>query len=215
MKSIEQLFAKNKVVPVVVINDIERAVPLAETLLLAGIDNMEITLRTENALDIIRKIKQSLPEMTIGAGTILTAEHFTDARDAGAEFIISPGFTNELLEKGQKDATKVRYIPGICTPSQAMDAANAGFNYVKFFPAEPYNAYNVIKALSSPLPHIKFCPTGGITVENMGKYLELPNIFAVGLSSIVDAKLIANGDFTEIRTRAEEAVKIADVISNK
>lgn len=213
--SIGNMFLNNKIVPVVVIDDVEKAIPLAETLLECGIDNMEVTLRTAGALDVIRKVSQNVPEMIIGAGTILTPEHFADARDAGAKYIISPGVTNELLEKGKKNVTKVRFIPGICTPSQAMDAANAGFNYVKFFPAEPYNAYNVIKALSSPLPHVKFCPTGGITTENMAKYLELPNIFAVGLSSIVEGKLIASGDFAEIRRRCEEAVKIAKSITTK
>jgi 2-dehydro-3-deoxyphosphogluconate aldolase/(4S)-4-hydroxy-2-oxoglutarate aldolase len=210
MKSIEQLFAQNKIVPVVVINDVEKALPLAETLLECGINNMEITLRTPNALDCMRRIEQNLPDMVVGAGTILTPEHFSDALDAGAKYIISPGLTTELLNKGKANATKVRFIPGVCTPSQAMEAAAAGLNYVKFFPAEAYNAYNVIKALASPLPHIKFCPTGGITIENMAKYLELPNIFAVGLSSIVDAKLIAAGDFAEIRTRCEEAVAIVN-----
>lgn len=212
MKILEQLFAHNKIVPVVVINDADKVLPLAETLLSCGINNMEITLRTSGALDAIRRVSQNLPDMVVGAGTILTPEHFTDASDAGAKYIISPGITNELIEKGKSNATKVRFIPGICTPSQAMDAANAGFNYVKFFPAEAYNAYNVIKALSSPLPHIKFCPTGGITVDNMGKYLELPNIFAVGLSSIVESKLIESGDFTEIRRRCEDAVAVVNKI---
>ncbi len=210
MKSMEQVFATNKIVPVVVINDVEAAVPLAQTLLAAGINNMEITLRTPNALEIIRKVSKEVPEMMVGAGTILTPENFEAAKKAGSEYIISPGLTSELLENAKLHAQEVRFIPGICTPSQAMDAANAGFNYVKFFPAEPYNAYNVIKALASPFPHIKFCPTGGVTVDNMKKYLELPNIFAVGLSSIVEAKLIAAHDFNEIRRRCDEAVAIVN-----
>lgn len=204
----EKLFENNRIVPVVVINDVDKAVKLAETLLECGINNMEVTLRTPNSLDIIRRISQNIPEMVVGAGTILCKEQFSDAMDAGAKFIISPGITNELSSYAQSHISKVHYIPGICTPSQAMEAANAGFKHVKFFPAEAYNAYNVIKALASPLPHIKFCPTGGITIENMGKYLELSNIFAIGLSSVVDAKLIEVGDFAEIRKRCEYAVNI-------
>lgn len=204
----EKLFETNRIVPVVIINDADKAVKLAETLLESGINNMEVTLRTPHALDVIRRVSQNVPDMVIGAGTILYKEQFSDATDAGAKFIISPGITNELLIHAQSHISKVNYIPGICTPSQAMEAANAGFSHVKFFPAEAYNAYNVIKALSSPLPHIKFCPTGGITIDNMAKYLELANIFAVGLSSIVDAKLIEAGDFAEIRKRCEYAVAI-------
>lgn len=205
---IEQLFSKNKIVPVVVINELEHSVKLAETLLESGINTMEITLRTSNALEIMRKINQDLPEMIVGAGTVLNTEHFADALDAGAKYVISPGMTNELINVAQLNLSKAKYIPGICTPSQAMDAANAGFNHVKFFPAEAYNAHAVIKALASPLPHIKFCPTGGVTLDNMHKYLELPNVFAVGLSSIVENKLIEANYFSEIRRRCEEAIKI-------
>lgn len=215
MKTMEQVFASNKIVPVVVINDVAAAIPLAETLLSAGINNMEITLRTSNALEIIAKIAKELPEMVVGAGTILTRENFLQAYEAGSQYIISPGVTEELFAVGKEFADKVRFIPGICTPSQAMDALNNGINHVKFFPAEPYNAYNVIKALASPLPQLKFCPTGGVTVENMQKYLELPNIFAVGLSSIVEAKLTAAHDFAEIKRRCDEAVAIVNTTINK
>lgn len=215
MKTMEQVFATNKIVPVVVINDVAAAIPLAETLLSAGINNMEITLRTANALEIIAKIAKELPEMVVGAGTILTRENFLQAYEAGSQYIISPGVTEELFTVGKEFADKVRFVPGICTPSQAMDALNNGINHVKFFPAEPYNAYNVIKALASPLPQLKFCPTGGVTVENMQKYLELPNIFAVGLSSIVEAKLTAAHDFAEIKRRCDEAVAIVNTTINK
>lgn len=204
----DKLFKTNRIVPVVIINDVDKALRLAEILLECGINNMEVTLRTAKALDVIRRVSQSIPEMTIGAGTILCKEQFSDAKDAGAKFIISPGITNELLDYAQTSISNIKYIPGICTPSQAMDAANAGFNHVKFFPAEAYNAYNVIKALASPLSHVKFCPTGGVTVDNMSKYLELSNVFAVGLSSIVDAKLIETDDFVEIRRRCDYAVAV-------
>lgn len=212
MKSLEQIFATNKIVPVVVIDDVEAALPLAETLLAVGINNMEVTLRTRNALEIIKRISTNLPELIIGAGTILTAEDFAKAHDAGAKYIISPGVSREQLLTADK-YKDVHFIPGVVTPSHAIECLESGRNYLKFFPAEPYHAYEVIKSLASPLPQIKFCPTGGISPGNMAKYLGLPNIFAVGMSSIVEGKLIASHDFNEIRRRCEEAISIAkDVV---
>lgn len=212
MKTVEQVFAVNKIVPVVVINDKEAAVPLAETLLSVGINNMEITMRTQNALDIMSLIARKVPQMIVGAGTVRTAADFFSACMSNARFIVSPGCTNELFEAARSRFNDVRFIPGVIAPSHAMDAAARGFSYLKFFPAEAFNAYQVIKALASPLPDIKFCPTGGITVDNMQKYLELPNVFAVGMSSIVDPELIANHDFKEIKRRAEQALSIVNTV---
>ena len=211
MKTVEQVFARNKIVPVVVINDISDALRLANALLEVGINNMEITLRTANALEIIALIAKQVPQMIVGAGTILTPGDFLNACNAGAKYVISPGVTSELFTAARTRTQDVRFIPGVCTPSHAMEAAAHGFNYVKFFPAEAYNGYQVIKALAAPFPHVKFCPTGGVTIENMAKYLELANVFAVGMSSIVAAELIAAHDFTEISRRCQEAMQIANL----
>lgn len=212
MKTVDQMFAANKIIPVVVIEDKAAAIPLAETLLAAGINNMEITMRTDAALDIMSLISKKIPEMIIGAGTVLTAANFFSACMSGAKFIVSPGCTTELFEAARSRYNHVRFIPGVIAPSHAMEAATRGFKYLKFFPAEAFNAYQVIKALASPLPDIKFCPTGGVTIENMQKYLELPNVFGVGMSSIVDAQLIAKHDFAEIGRRAKEAVALVNKV---
>lgn len=214
MRTIEQLFIANKIVPVVVIEDLTAAIPLAETLLAAGINTMEITLRTKNALEIIQVIDKKLPEMVVGAGTIRTAADFANACYAGAKYIISPGITQELLTAAKGRHSNVRFVPGVVTPSQAMECAANGINYLKFFPAEAYNAYAVIQALSAPFPDIKFCPTGGITLENFGKYLQLSNVFAVGMSSIVDHKLIAAHDFAEIKQRCAEVGRLSKKFLN-
>lgn len=214
MKKIEDIFAVNRIVPVVVINDINAAIPLAETLLSSGINTMEITLRTENARKIIEKVAKEVPQMLVGAGTIRTAADYVDACNAGAEYIISPGVTNELLNAASRGPKHVRYIPGVVTPSQVMDCADHDIKYLKFFPAEPYNAYEVIKSLSSVFPDVKFCPTGGISNANVGKYVQLANIFAAGMSSIVEAKLIAAHDFAEIKRRCDESVAIVKQILN-
>ncbi len=215
MKTVEQVFAVNKIVPVVVIQDVKAAVPLAETLLSTGINCMEITMRTSNALEIMELVAKEVPGMMVGAGTVRSAADFFSACMAGAKFIFSPGCTTELLEAARSRFNDVRFIPGVVTPSHAMEASNRGLSYLKMFPAEPFNAYEVLKAMASPLPDIKFCPTGGITTDNMKKYLELPNVFAVGMSSIVAPELIANHDFAEIKRRAEEAVAIVNGIFKK
>ena len=167
MKDLEQIFAVYRIVPVVVINDINAALPLAETLLASGINTMEITLRTANALAIIEKVAKEFPSMLVGAGTIRNATDYLNACNAGAEYIISPGVTEELLNAASRGPKNVRYIPGVVTPSQVMDCMARGVNYLKFFPAVPYNAYEVIKAIGSVFPEVKFCPTGGISPENV------------------------------------------------
>lgn len=210
MRTVEQIFAVNKIVPVVVINDVEAAVPLAETLLESGINAIEITLRTPNALEIIELLVKEVPQIVVGAGTVRTSADFFNACVSGAKLIFSPGTTEELLAASRSRYSDIRFIPGVVTPSHVMECASRGLNYLKFFPAEPFNAYEVLKAMASPLSDVKFCPTGGITIDNMQKYLELPNIFAIGMSSIVDSKLIAAHDFVEIRRRCEQAVSIVN-----
>lgn len=210
MRTVEQIFAVNKIVPVVVIDDVDAAIPLAETLLESGINAIEVTLRTPNALEIIELLAKKVPQILVGAGTVRTSADFFNACVSGAKLVFSPGTTEELLAASRSRYSDVRFIPGVVTPSHVMECASRGLNYLKFFPAEPFNAYDVLKSMASPLSDVKFCPTGGITIDNMQKYLELPNIFAIGMSSIVDSKLIIAHDFKEIRRRCEQAVSIVN-----
>jgi 2-dehydro-3-deoxyphosphogluconate aldolase/(4S)-4-hydroxy-2-oxoglutarate aldolase len=210
MRTVEQIFAVNKIVPVVVIDDVDAAIPLAETLLESGINAIEVTLRTPNALEIIELLAKKIPQILVGAGTVRTSADFFNACVSGAKLVFSPGTTEELLAASRSRYSDVRFIPGVVTPSHVMECASRGLNYLKFFPAEPFNAYDVLKSMASPLSDVKFCPTGGITIDNMQKYLELPNIFAIGMSSIVDSKLIVAHDFKEIRRRCEQAVSIVN-----
>ena len=210
MRTVEQIFAVNKIVPVVVIDDVDAAIPLAETLLESGINAIEVTLRTPNALEIIELLAKKVPQILVGAGTVRTSADFFNACVSGAKLVFSPGTTEELLAASRSRYSDVRFIPGVVTPSHVMECASRGLNYLKFFPAEPFNAYDVLKSMASPLSDVKFCPTGGITIDNMQKYLELPNIFAIGMSSIVDSKLIVAHDFKEVRRRCEQAVSIVN-----
>lgn len=200
----EQIFNKNKIVPVVILNDIDKAVPVAHALLAGGISIMEVTLRTPNALAIIEKLTKEVPEMTTGAGTILNDDHYHKAIKHGAQFIVSPGLTAELAKvSADYDAP---FLPGAITPTEIMQALLMGFEYLKFFPAESYNGYNVLKALSSPLSQVKFCPTGGITTENARKYLALPNVVGVGCSFLIKEEHVQSGNYQKITDLAKETL---------
>jgi 2-dehydro-3-deoxyphosphogluconate aldolase / (4S)-4-hydroxy-2-oxoglutarate aldolase len=200
----QQIFTVNKFVPVVILNDIEKAVPLAKALLSGGISIMEITLRTENALKIIEKIANEVPEMTVGAGTILNPKDYENAVKHKSQFIISPGLTRDLYDVSQNyDAA---FLPGAVTASEVMDALTLGFTYLKFFPAN--SGYETLKALASPFPQVKFCPTGGINLDNARKFLDLPNIAAVGCSFLVNNDLIQANAFEQITANAKLLLKL-------
>lgn len=199
-----ELFTKNKFVPVVVLDEIEKAVPLAKALLAGGVSIMEVTLRTNNALKIIERIAREVPDMTIGAGTILNPTDYENAINHGSQFIISPGFTRELYDVSQNyDAA---YLPGAVTASEVMNALTLGFTYLKFFPAN--SGYETLKALASPIPQVKFCPTGGINLDNASKFLNLPNIVAVGCSFLASNDLIQANAFDKITENAKLALKL-------
>ena len=202
----EQIFAKNRFVPVVVLDDLEKAVPLANALLAGGISIMEITLRTANAFQIIELIANEVPDMLVGAGTILTDDDYHLAIKHKAKFIVSPGITNELIQVSRD--YEEPFLPGAITPSEIMHAFNLGFKYLKFFPANASGSYETLKALSSPMPQIKFCPTGGITLENAKKFLDLPNIAGVGCSFLVNNNLVAANEFTKITALAKQALAL-------
>ncbi len=201
--SCANLFEKNKFIPVVILNDIDKAVPIAHALLDGGISVMEVTLRTNNALKIIEKLNNEVPEMTTGAGTILTEEHYHMAVKHGAQFIVSPGLTAELTEVSKH--YDIPFLPGAVTPTEIMQASLIGYQYLKFFPAESYNGYDVLKALASPFAHIKFCPTGGINIDNAKKYLTLPNVVGVGCSFFIKDEYITNNNYAKITELAKSA----------
>ncbi len=204
----EELLTNNTFIPVVVLDDISNAVPLAQALLAGGIKIMEVTLRTPNALAIIERISEEAPEMLVGAGTVLNFDQYHMAIKHGAKFIVSPGLTNGLVEISRDYDTP--FLPGAVTPTEVMLALEHGFNYLKFFPAESYNGLSTLKDFASVFNRVKFCPTGGITLDNAKNYLALSNVLSVGCSFLAPAELISNNDFaaiTELASKTKQLVK--------
>lgn len=200
----EQLFQHNKIIPVIVLNDVNKAVSIARALLLGGISIMEVTLRTPNALAIIKTIAQEVPEMIVGAGTVLNDEQYHRAVDHDAKFIVSPGLTGKLAAVHL--TYDIPFLPGAVTPSEIMQALLLGFKYLKFFPSESYNGCSTLKSLASPFSEVKFCPTGGINLDNMQKYLSLPNVVGVGCSFLVTDELVKQNNFNQITVAAQQAL---------
>lgn len=190
--------------PVIVINEAAQAVPLAKALLEGGIPVIEITLRTEAALDAVSAVAAEVPEMIVGVGTVTQPHHFSAAKTAGARFAISPGLTSSLLEASRD--SDLPYLPGVFSPSEAMSAYESGFRHLKLFPAKQAGGVGMLKALASPLPDLNFCPTGGIDESSYLEYARLPNVACVGGSWIAPAGLIEAGDWGAITSLAREAV---------
>jgi 2-dehydro-3-deoxyphosphogluconate aldolase / (4S)-4-hydroxy-2-oxoglutarate aldolase len=180
---IETLLKNTSIIPVMVIKEIEDVIPMAERMVAQGFKVLEITLRTPCALKAIRKIVDQMPEIIVGAGTIITPDEFTAAEDAGSKFIISPGHTEALLNIA--DEASVPFVPGAVTPSEIMELATRNYKYLKLFPAEAVGGIKFLKSIYGPLPQIKFCPTGGIDAKLAGDYLALPNVICVGGSWMV------------------------------
>lgn len=198
----ETIFLNNKIIPVVVLNDISKAVPIARSLMAGGINIMEVTLRTPNALNIIEKISTEVPEMLVGAGTILTDDDYHKAVKHGSKFIVSPGLTDDLVKVSQ--TYDVAFIPGVITPTEVITAFKSGFRFLKFFPAESFNGLTTLKSYVSVFSQIKFCPTGGITMENASKYLNLPNVAGIGCSFLITEDSINNNAFDKITQLATQ-----------
>jgi len=194
------------VLPVLVIERLADAVPLAKALMSGGLPAIEVTLRTPHALDAIRLIADEAPEVIVGAGTVRNAFQFQEAAAAGSRFIVSPGVTQELIDVA--NISKVPFLPGVATPSEAMAIIEEGLTMMKFFPAEPAGGAEYLKALSSPLPEARFCPTGGITAESADRYLALPNVICVGGSWVAPAGLVADRNWEAIEDLAREAARL-------
>lgn len=198
--------ALSPVIPIVTIEDASTAPALARALLSGGITTFEITLRTPAALDAIRAVAQSTPEIVIGAGTVLTSDDLDAAARAGARYALSPGATPDLLEAARK--APIPFIPGVATASEIMAALERGYRAMKFFPAEQLGGAAALKALGAPLPQVQFCATGGITLGSAPSYLALRNVPCVGGSWVTPSDLIARGDWTGIEARARQAAQL-------
>ncbi len=195
------------IVPVVVLDDAKDAVPTAKVMLASGIDVMEITFRTAAAEDSIRAVAQNCPDMLVGAGTVITLEQCKRAVDAGAKFIVSPGFDREVVQWCVENGIAV--TPGCVTPSEIMAAMKLGLQVVKFFPANVYGGLSAMKSLAAPFGKIKFIPTGGVNPQNLSEYFAAPYVHAVGGSWICPKAEINAGNFETIGRLCAEARRIA------
>ncbi len=184
------------IVPVVVVEDLKDAVPLAQSLVEGGIPIIEITLRSNCALEAIELIAKNVPKMRVGAGTILNSNQLEQAQNRGAEFLISPGLTPSLLEYAKKKDMPL--IPGVSSSSEVMQALELGYNALKFFPAEYCGGVKLLNAFNGPFKGVKFCPTGGISVDNMHAYLKLENVLCVGGSWLTPKNLVQNKEWDKI-----------------
>jgi 2-dehydro-3-deoxyphosphogluconate aldolase / (4S)-4-hydroxy-2-oxoglutarate aldolase len=197
------LVAQAPVIPVLTIEAVRDAVPLAKALLAGGIRVIEVTLRSDAALDAIEAIAREVPQAVIGAGTVTKPADIEAAAQRGAKYLVSPGTTAELAAALSKAALPA--IPGCATATEAMALAARGFKLLKFFPAEASGGVAWLKSVAAPLPELRFCPTGGIDIKNAAAYLALPNVVAVGGSWVAPREAIARGDFASITKLAREA----------
>ncbi|GAA8156717.1 bifunctional 4-hydroxy-2-oxoglutarate aldolase/2-dehydro-3-deoxy-phosphogluconate aldolase [Helicobacter pylori] len=184
------------IIPVVVIENIKDAVPLAQSLIEGGVQIIEVTLRSSCALEAIELIAKNVPKMRVGVGTILNPTQLEQAQNRGAEFLISPGLTIKLLEYAKKKDMPL--IPGVSSSSEVMQALELGYSALKFFPAEYCGGVKLLNAFNGPFKGVKFCPTGGISADNMHSYLNLENVLCVGGSWLTPKHLIQNKEWDKI-----------------
>ncbi|GAA8908166.1 bifunctional 4-hydroxy-2-oxoglutarate aldolase/2-dehydro-3-deoxy-phosphogluconate aldolase [Helicobacter pylori] len=194
------------IVPVVVIENIKDAVPLAQSLIEGGIPIIEVTLRSSCALEAIELIVKNVPKMRVGAGTILNLTQLEQAQNRGAEFLISPGLTIKLLEHAKKK--NMPLIPGVSSSSEVMQALELGYHALKFFPAEYCGGVKLLNAFNGPFKGVKFCPTGGISTDNMRSYLNLENVLCVGGSWLTPKDLIQNKEWDKITEICKRALAL-------
>lgn len=199
-----EIFSRSPVVPVMVINKIEHAIPLAKALVAGGISVLEVTLRTQCALEAISLIAKEVPEALVGAGTVLNEEQLNQAIEAGSQFIITPGATPRLLQAAMKG--KVPLIPGVASISEVMVGMEEGYTHFKFFPAESSGGTGALKSFAGPLSAIRFCPTGGINLSNYNNYLSLPNVDCIGGSWIAPTDAMNKGDWQRITDLCKQAI---------
>lgn len=202
--SAEQVMLTGPVLPVVVVNKLQQAVPVAEALLEGGVRALEVTLRTVCAIDAIKAIRKHVPEAIVGAGTVLDSLQLMAATAAGAQFAISPGLTEKLLQAAIKGS--IPFIPGISTVSELMLGMEYGFSMFKFFPVEASGGVKALQSITGPFPRIYFCPSGGVTLDNYLEYLAIKNVLCVGGSWLAPADALEHCDYARITALARAAV---------
>ena len=202
VEAIRSILSLAPVIPVIILDDVSQARPLAEALVAGGLPILEVTLRTPNALKVMEEMGK-VTGAIVGSGTVRNAQHMRQSVDAGCRFMVSPGISPRILDAA--DDIGIPLLPGIGTPSEAMTAAERGYSFLKFFPAEALGGAPVLKAFASPLADIKFCPTGGLDPVKAKTYLALPNVVCVGGSWMMPADALASGDWKRIEELAREA----------
>ena len=213
MEKIQEQLQRLGVVPVVVLNNAKDALPLAKALIEGGLPCAEVTFRTEAAESSIRQMTAEYPQMLIGAGTVLTVEQVERAVDAGAKFIVSPGFDPEIVD--YCISKEIPVFPGCITPTEIAQAVRRGLKVVKFFPAEQFGGVSAIKAIAAPFTMVRFMPTGGVSAKNLKDYLSCDKIIACGGSWMVKGELIEAGEFDKICQMTKEAVALVKEIQGE
>lgn len=206
VNKLKTILSAAPVVPVIIHDDVSSARALAEALVAGGLVNLEVTLRTPNALKVMAEMAK-VPGAVVGSGTCRTLDDLKASQDAGCQFMVSPGAPVALLEAAEQ--VSIPLLPGIASPTEAMAASLMGYSYLKFFPAEAMGGAPVLKSFASPLPDLVFCPTGGVTIANAPTYLGLSNVICVGGSWVVPEAAIKAGDFETVRRLAAEAAGLA------
>lgn len=210
MQTAQDILSQAPVVPVLSIAGVEQAVPLARALVAGGVPVLEVTLRTDAGLPAIRAISEEVPEAIVGAGTVLSPADYEAAVAAGSRFVVTPGITEALLDAAAGSA--VPLIPGVATVSEMMMALERGIDCLKFFPAEASGGTATLKAFAGPFPRVRFCPTGGVNLENIADYLALDSVITVGGTWLTPADAVAAGDWEGIAGLAREAAaRVADL----
>lgn len=212
MNIIEKIEAA-KVLPVAVIDDASKAVPLVDALARGGITAIEVTFRTDATAEAIRRIRSERPDILVGAGTVLNSEQVQSAANAGAQFLVAPGLNPDTVRASAE--VGLPFIPGVLTPSEVERAISLGLERVKFFPAEAGGGVAMLKAMSSPYRSMKFMPTGGINAKNLLDYLSLDCVFACGLSSVCERSLINDGAFDDIERRAKQITSALEMLNRR
>lgn len=214
MLTMDQVLQRARpVLPVLVIEDVGLAVDLALALKAGGIEVLEVTLRTPGALDALQAIRQAVPDLLVGAGTVIHAEQFSEARDAGAQFTVSPGCTERLAAAA--DDSGLPYLPAVMTPSEVLLALEYGYRSLKLFPANGATSVKMLKSFKGPFTGIRFCPTGGITPDNLLSFLRLPNVACVGGTWIAPENLVKARAWDQITQLAAEARDIVSTLERR